>query len=84
MLPEGGASINLKWSDLDVDHKLEGSERIIAELLKAPGYQWLIPLIDPYLIDKYCNKCIFGIDGDECQREQTLKFFPYCFKEVKG
>jgi hypothetical protein len=85
---DGGASVYMKWSDLDVDHKKECSERIINRLIKIPEYEWLIPLVEGYLNEKYCHKCLYlplddkYIDSQEdCNSRQSAFCFPYCFKE---
>ncbi len=43
--PDGGALINMKWSDADVEQKGEASRAIIRELAKVPDYQWLAILV---------------------------------------
>jgi hypothetical protein len=81
MLSEGGAYVDLKWSDLDVDHKLEASERIMGELIVMPDYRWLASFVTNHLHDKYCKECLYNLDMKGCNRENNPPQFPYCFKE---
>ena len=88
MQPEGGAIIQMKWSDLDLDlgksnHPLQASERIISELVKTPDYEWLGILVEEYLDKKYCLDCRFQTIGDvaKCVNQQGVKPFPYCFEK---
>ena len=85
---EGGATIDLKWSDIDSDH-VKASERIMLEVITIPEYRWLRDFVTDYLIGKYCERCTNGENlREKCEYEIDIndrKPFPYCFvaKEVK-
>jgi hypothetical protein len=83
MNTECGASVDLKWSDRDVENKAKCSEMIICELVTIPDYQWLAKLTSPYLAEKYCSHCIYRLDMNSPCRDEDNKDvtpFPYCFK----
>ncbi len=85
----GSSQTYLKWSDLDVGHHREASERILAALTKVPDYEWLWDeLLEGYLFGKYCEKCKNYNTEKPCVEEgdrvaESENPFPYCFIEKK-
>lgn len=77
--PDGSALTNMRWSDLDVEHKPEASERVLAALSNVPDYQWLFKLLHPYLHEKYCAKCQKYDESKPCDDNKSEPPYPYCF-----
>lgn len=78
---EGGANVDLKWSDIDSDH-IKASERVMLEIVTIPEYGWLREFVAKHLTGRYCDKCIDRLNmRAKCRDESDIdrKPFPYCF-----
>ncbi len=77
--PDGSALTNLKWSDIDIDHHREASERLLAALTNVRDYDWLFDILQPLLHGKYCAKCVHLDLTKPCEDGDYIQPFPYCF-----